>query len=82
MEILELGPFEAYDSRLFEELGAAEVVAIEGSNINFLKCLVLKQALGLKTCFLDAASSTTSKTMTGVSTSSGPVASSITAKIR
>jgi SAM-dependent methyltransferase len=52
MEILELGPFEAYDSRLFEQLGAAKVLAIEGNNINFLKCLVLKDALGLKTCFL------------------------------
>ena len=53
MEILELGPFEAYDSRLFEQLGAAKVLAIEGDNIDFLKCLVLKHALGPKTCFLD-----------------------------
>lgn len=52
MDILELGPFEGYDSRLFEQLGSASVVAIEGNNINFLKCLVLKHALGLKTCFL------------------------------
>lgn len=52
MEILELGPFEGYDSRLFEQLGAESVVAVEGNNINFLKCLVLKHALGLKTCFL------------------------------
>jgi len=52
MEILELGPFEGYDSRLFEQLGAGKVLAIEGNNINFLKCLVLKHVLGLKTCFL------------------------------
>ena len=52
MQILELGPFEGYDTRLFEELGAAGVVAIEGNNINFLKCLVLKHALGLKASLL------------------------------
>ena len=52
LKILELGPFEGYDSRLFEQLGAASVTAIEGNNINFLKCLVLKYALGLKTRFL------------------------------
>jgi SAM-dependent methyltransferase len=52
LNILELGPFEGYDSRLFEQLGAASVTAIEGNNINFLKCLVLKDALGLKTRFL------------------------------
>jgi len=52
MSILELGPFEGYDSQLFEQLGAARVVAIEGNNINFLKCLVLKDALGLRTRFL------------------------------
>jgi hypothetical protein len=52
MDVLELGPFEGYDSRLFEELGAASVTAVEGNNINFLKCLVLKTALGLETDFL------------------------------
>lgn len=46
-EILELGPFEGYDTRLFETLGARAVWALEGNNINFLKCLVLKEALGL-----------------------------------
>src|SRR5689334_20124952 len=50
-EILELGPFEAYDTRLFETLGAQAVWAIEGNNINFLKCLVVKEALGLKSKF-------------------------------
>jgi hypothetical protein len=52
LKVLELGPFEAYDSRLFEQLGAESVVAVEGNNINFLKCLVLKDALGLKTRFV------------------------------
>jgi SAM-dependent methyltransferase len=52
MSILELGPFEGYDSRLFEQLGAASVLAVEGNNINFLKCLVLKDSLGLNARFL------------------------------
>jgi hypothetical protein len=47
LKILELGPFEGYDSRLFEQLGAESVLAVKGNNINFLKCLVLKHALGL-----------------------------------
>ena len=52
MEILELGPFEGYDSQLFEQLGASKVLAIGGEQHKFFKCLVLKYALGLKTCFL------------------------------
>ena len=52
LKILELGPFEGYDSRPFEQLGAESVLAVEGNNINFLKCLVLKHALGLKTHFV------------------------------
>jgi hypothetical protein len=52
LKILELGPFEAYDSLLFEQLGAESVLAVEGSNVNFLKCLVLKHAMGLKTHFV------------------------------
>jgi GT2 family glycosyltransferase/glycosyltransferase involved in cell wall biosynthesis len=51
-KILELGPFEAYDSRLFEQLGAESVLAVEGNSVNFLKCLLLKDALGLKTRFV------------------------------
>ena len=50
--ILELGPFEAYNTFHFEQLGAREVISIEGNNINLLKCLILKQALGLKATFL------------------------------
>lgn len=50
--VLELGPFEAYNTLHLEKLGAREVIAIEGNNINFLKCLVLKQALGLEATFL------------------------------
>jgi Protein of unknown function (DUF1698) len=50
--ILELGPFEAYNTSQFENLGAASVVAIEGSSSNFLKCLIIKNIIGLKTTFL------------------------------
>jgi hypothetical protein len=50
--VLELGPFEAYNTYHLQKLGAREIVSIEGNNINFLKCLVLKQALGLKASFL------------------------------
>ena len=50
--VLELGPFEAYNTFHLQKLGAREIIAIEGNNINFLKCLVLKQALDLKATFL------------------------------
>ena len=50
--ILELGPFEAYHTWQFSELGADPIVAVEGSNINFLKCLVVKEALGIRASFL------------------------------
>jgi SAM-dependent methyltransferase len=51
-DILELGPFEGYDSYLFTTLGARQVTAIEANNINFLKCLLLKDTLGLNIRFL------------------------------
>ncbi len=50
--VLELGPFEAYDTRLFQMLGAASIVAVEANNINYLKCLTLKENTGLKASFL------------------------------
>lgn len=46
LDILELGPFEGYDSYLFLKLGAKRVSAVEANNINFLKCLILKDVLG------------------------------------
>lgn len=49
--VLELGPFEGYVSTQLEQLGA-EVLSIEGDLINFLKCLVVKNALSLSTTFL------------------------------
>ena len=50
--VLELGPFEAYAKRLMERLGAEHITAIEANNINLLKCLVLKEATGLRARFL------------------------------
>jgi hypothetical protein len=44
--ILELGPFEAYNTYQFCKFGATDVTAIEGNTINFLKCLVIKEVLG------------------------------------
>lgn len=46
--ILELGPFEGYNTWAFERLGARSVTAIEASNINFLKCLIVKEMTGMK----------------------------------
>jgi hypothetical protein len=47
LDVLELGPFEGYDTYLFERLGARQITAVEGNNINFLKCLLLKDVLKL-----------------------------------
>jgi hypothetical protein len=48
LDVLELGPFEGYDTYLFERLGARHVTAVEGNNVNFLKCLLLKDVLKLR----------------------------------
>jgi SAM-dependent methyltransferase len=50
--ILELGPFEAYNTRQFETMGAAAVVSIENNRDNFLKCLIVKNIVGLRAVFL------------------------------
>jgi len=50
--VLELGPGEGYNSAGLEDAGANSVVSIEGNAENFFKCLLLKNALGLKTKFL------------------------------
>ena len=47
LSILELGPFEAYNSWQFERLGARSVTAIEANDLNFLKSLVVKEVTGL-----------------------------------
>lgn len=48
MSVLELGPLEGAHSYSLEQLGAAEVVAIEANSTAYLKCLVVKEALGLQ----------------------------------
>lgn len=50
-KILELGPFEAYNTCEMERLGA-EVTAIEGSADNFFKCLIMKNLFNLRATFL------------------------------
>lgn len=51
-KILELGPFEAYNTWQLEKLGADSVTCVEGNNLNFLKCLVVKEITGIKARFL------------------------------
>ncbi len=50
--VLELGPFEGYQTAVLEWRGADPVVAVEGSQTAFLKCLVVKELLGLRARFL------------------------------
>ena len=52
MSVLELGPFEAYQTALLEAAGAASVVAVEASQTAYLKCLIVKELLGLRAQFL------------------------------
>lgn len=46
--VLELGPLEAGHTATFERAGAGSVVAVEGNTRAYLKCLVVKELLGLK----------------------------------
>ena len=52
LRVLELGPYEAYNTWQLEQLGATDVIAIENNKISFLKCLVVKEITGLKASFL------------------------------
>ncbi len=52
LSILELGPFEGYNTYQFQSFGASSVVSIEASHVNFLKCLVVKNIFGLNASFL------------------------------
>ncbi len=45
--ILELGPFEGYHTASLEWAGAASVTSVEASRTAYLKCLVVKDLLGL-----------------------------------
>jgi hypothetical protein len=46
--VVELGPLEGGHSKQLLDLGASEVVAIESNPEAFLKCLVMKEALGIE----------------------------------
>lgn len=50
--ILELGPYEAYNTYQFQQAGATSITSIESSKINFLKCLIVKNIFGLNATFL------------------------------
>jgi hypothetical protein len=50
--VLELGPFEGYQTYLLEKLGASSITSIEANSINYLKCLVVKNVLGLSANYL------------------------------
>ena len=48
--ILELGPLEGAHTYQLEQLGAERVIAVESNTEAYLKCLVVKELLGLKNC--------------------------------
>ena len=52
LSVLELGPFEGYQTALLEWGGANPVIAVEGSQTAYLKCLIVKELLGLHSSFL------------------------------
>lgn len=47
LDILELGPLEGAHSFMLEQLGAASVTAVEGNTRAFLKCLCIKEVMGM-----------------------------------
>ena len=47
LDVLELGPLEGAHSFMLEQLGAASVTAIEGNARAFLKCLCIKEVMGM-----------------------------------
>jgi hypothetical protein len=46
-DVLELGPLEGAHTFMVEAAGAASVTAVEGNTRAFLKCLIVKELLGL-----------------------------------
>jgi SAM-dependent methyltransferase len=50
--ILELGPYEGYNTYQFQQAGAVSVISIESNRINFIKCLIIKNIFGLNATFL------------------------------
>jgi len=45
--VLELGPFEAAHTAMMLEAGAAEIIAVEANCRAYLRCLIVKEILGL-----------------------------------
>ncbi len=50
LRVLELGPLEAGHTTMLERAGADAVTAVEGNTRAYLKCLVVKEVLGLERC--------------------------------
>lgn len=50
--VLELGPLEAYQTRKLCLAGATPVTAVEGNDISFLKCLIVKEIFKISAEFL------------------------------
>jgi hypothetical protein len=46
--VLELGPLEAGHTFMLQQMGAASITAIEANTRAFLKCLIVKEVLGLQ----------------------------------
>ena len=46
-KVIELGPLEGGHSWMLEQMGAAEVIAVEASTRAYLKCLTLKELTGM-----------------------------------
>jgi hypothetical protein len=50
--VLELGPYEAYNTYHFQQAGASSIISIESNKLNFIKCLIVKNIFGLNASFL------------------------------
>jgi hypothetical protein len=49
-KIIELGPLEAGHTYMLEKRGAASILAVEANTRAYLKCLIVKEVLGLRRC--------------------------------
>lgn len=47
-DIIELGPLEAGHTYMLEKLGAASITAVEANSRAYLKCLIVKEVMGLQ----------------------------------
>lgn len=52
VSILDIGPLEGGHAYLLEQLGAGRIIAVEANSEAFLKCLIAKNALAMRTEFL------------------------------